>query len=421
MNIKKLTCTVGVMLTLVTLSLSCTNKDTGMLPEQAFVKPDIELGDGDVEEDPELHIARIFTQGQEGYHSYRIPCLARATNGNLIAFVEGRKNSSLDYGDIDLIYKMSYDNGQTWSDIKFVVEEGAHTWGNPTSVTDEETGRIWLFFNWNSDHHAQSGHEGPGFLPIVNWGERRVLATYSDDHGETWASPIDYTEALLPADQVWDAMGPGIGIQVQHGPTKGRLIIPAHNRNIYSDDHGETWQYKMVPTGTGEAAIVELSQGLLLRNDRPSVANWNRSRTRYISRGSIEGGFANFVGDPNLPDPVSQASILRYSWSPSRIVFLNAANNAGTGMSNRCGMTVRISYDEGETWQEQRALYPDLSRLETCEQGFGGYSSLIKTMDDRIGALVEHNPNPTAGAAINRKHSIDFHRFNLSWVKVGDN
>jgi len=397
----------------------CGKHGTGMTDEAPFQRPEMETEVPDDESEiPSLEVIRIFEEGKDGYHSYRIPCLARAANGNLIAFAEGRKYTSLDYGDIDLVYKLSTDGGLTWSDLKTVIDEGEGTWGNPTALTDRETGRIWLFLSWNDDNHAQAGgsFDGKTYDPIDAWGQRRVFAIHSDDHGESWTTPQDLTETLLPPHFTWDAMGPGIGIQVEHGPASGRLIIPAQGRNIYSDDHGNTWQYELVPSNTGEATIVELSNGLLMRNDRPVASAWEGNHARFVSMGSIESGFSPFRAEKNLPDSRCQASILRYSWVPSRILFLNPANDGGSGMPFRCRMTVRLSYDDGATWTESRRLYPDLTAEEACEQGYGGYSSMIATGDGYIGALVEHNSDPMAGAALNRRHSIDFHKFNLAWI-----
>ncbi|MEC3878984.1 sialidase family protein [Parapedobacter sp. 10938] len=404
-------------------SLGCDKPGTGLTEAPAFVRPEVEneAPQGELEE-PEMGVVRIFQEGADGYHSYRIPCLARGVNGNLIAFAEGRKHTSLDYGDIDLVYKRSTDNGATWSDLHILLDEGEGTWGNPTAVTDHETERIWLFLSWNDGSHAQVGgaFDGKTYDRVDTWGQRRVFTTFSDDHGETWSAPVDLTETLVPPDFTWDAMGPGIGIQVEHGPASGRLIIPAQERNIYSDDHGETWQYQQVPPNTGETAIVELRNGLLMRNDRGVTSEWESNRTRFVAVGSIESGFSPFRADSGLPDSRCQASILRYSWEPSRILFLNPANNEGSGMPYRCQMTVRISLDEGATWTTSRRLYPGLTTAETCEQGYGGYSSMMTTADNYIGALVEHNSNPLAGAAMDRRHSIDFHRFTLAWIMDGE-
>ena len=47
----------------------------------------------------------IFVSGQEGYHTYRIPSLIVTGKGTLLAFCEGRKSSSGDSGDIDLLLR----------------------------------------------------------------------------------------------------------------------------------------------------------------------------------------------------------------------------------------------------------------------------------------------------------------------------
>ncbi len=398
--------------------LSCTDKDTGLTSVLKFEKtpfiPD--------EEDNKIikENVRIFEQGKDGYHSYRIPSIVTAPNGDLIALAEGRKMSSLDYGDIDLVAKTSSDKGKTWSALRILVHEGEGTWGNPTIVTDFEKNKIWIFLSWNSDKHSQHGGTfNEKYYPEVSqWGDRRVYSMFSDDNGTTWSNPVDRTEDLVPKDFVWDAVGPGSGIQIENGHTKGRLIIPAGERNIYSDDHGVTWKYQRIPKNTFEGSIVELSSGLLLRNDRAVTNIWNKGKTRYTSRGSIEGGFSNFISDPNLIDPRCQGSILRQSFYPNLMVFLNSANNEGDSMKDRCNMTIRLSNDDGKSWFASKQLtYHQISQESLCRLGYGGYSSMTKINDVEIGILVEQVDNPSAGSAINRRHSIDYHHINLNWIK----
>ena len=55
----------------------------------------------------------VFKAGEDGYHTYRIPAIVRAKNGDLLAFAEGRKNGTDDHGDIDIVLKRSSDNGRT--------------------------------------------------------------------------------------------------------------------------------------------------------------------------------------------------------------------------------------------------------------------------------------------------------------------
>ncbi len=75
--------------------------------------------------------------------------------------------------------------------------------------------------------------------------------TSSCDDGRTWTTPRNITADVKPDDWGWYATGPGIGIQLQHGPHAGRLVIPCDHREkidgqnvmfshvFYSDDHGK--------------------------------------------------------------------------------------------------------------------------------------------------------------------------------------
>lgn len=94
-----------------------------------------------------------FVSGQSGYNTYRIPALVRSTNGTLLAFCEGRKNSGSDSGDIDIVLRRSTNNGATWLPMTLVQEEGGGasiTIGNPAPVVDETTGKIHLLFCRNN-------------------------------------------------------------------------------------------------------------------------------------------------------------------------------------------------------------------------------------------------------------------------------
>src|SRR5687768_3537968 len=93
---------------------------------------------------PAVEQVDVYTSGQDGYHTYRIPAIIRAVNGTLLAFAEGRKSGGGDAGDIDLLLKRSTDNGRTWSQIQVVWDDGTNTCGNPCPVVDASTGTVWL-------------------------------------------------------------------------------------------------------------------------------------------------------------------------------------------------------------------------------------------------------------------------------------
>lgn len=62
----------------------------------------------------------LFVAGQGGYHTYRIPALLVTKKGTVLAFCEGRKTSSKDSGDIDILLRRSTDGGKTWGPISLV-------------------------------------------------------------------------------------------------------------------------------------------------------------------------------------------------------------------------------------------------------------------------------------------------------------
>ena len=359
------------------------------------------------------HHLVLFAGGERSldgvkYQSFRIPSLVRTPNGALVAFAEGRVHSSVDYGDIDLVYKRSSDGGRTWSALRSVVRSGTGTWGNPTAVVDDRTGWIWLFMSWNPPDKSLTG-EGRT-KRITRWGDRRVYLASSGDSGLTWTAPRNLTRTLVPRGYTWDAVGPGVGIQTRSGPKPGRLVVPALGRNIYSDNHGRSWKYQRIPRGTSEGAIVEMQDGTLVRNDRGVSPTWRRAPRRWVSRGSIEEGFSRFQPDYTLVDARVQGSILRFPGGRSRILFLNPAST-----TQRCRMRIRISYDDGHTWPIGRALHDGPDAPSSCEQDKGGYSSLTAISPTKIGALVEINDKSRAL----QRRSIEFHAVNLGWLLQG--
>ena len=98
---------------------------------------------------PGVEQSSIFVSGQGGYHTYRIPALMVTRSGTLLAFCEGRKHSSSDTGDIDLLLRRSVDGGKTWGKTQVVWDDGPNTCGNPCPVLDARTGAIRLLLTHN--------------------------------------------------------------------------------------------------------------------------------------------------------------------------------------------------------------------------------------------------------------------------------
>lgn len=66
----------------------------------------------------------LWTAGQGGYHTDRIPALLVTAKSSVLAFCEGRKSGAGDPGDVELVMKRSPDGGRSWSPHAIVHEEG---------------------------------------------------------------------------------------------------------------------------------------------------------------------------------------------------------------------------------------------------------------------------------------------------------
>jgi len=64
-----------------------------------------------------------FTSHTEGYACFKIPTLLKTQKGTLIVFAEARTPGCDDFDRTDLVYKRSYDNGKTWSNVTKLINE----------------------------------------------------------------------------------------------------------------------------------------------------------------------------------------------------------------------------------------------------------------------------------------------------------
>ncbi len=325
----------------------------------------------------------LWTSGEGGYHTYRIPALAVTKPGTILAFCEGRKDGRGDAGKIDVLLKRSTDGGNSWSEQQVVWHDRNNTCGNPSPVVDQSTGTIWLLMTWNRGEDRE-----PLIIEGLSKDTRRVFVMCSTDDGRTWSAPQDITRETKPTNWTWYATGPGAGIQLENGPHAGRMLIPCDHieagtrRNfshvIYSDDHGQTWHLGgSSPRDTAnECQVVELAGGRLMLNMRNAAGTGRHRQVAF----SADGGetWTDQHPDPGLPEPICQASVRRYSRPgtnrKSILLFSNPASE-----TRRVSLTLRASYDQGQTWTRQRLLH----------DGPGAYSDLAVLLNGQIACLYE--------------------------------
>ncbi|MBE0654806.1 MAG: exo-alpha-sialidase [Bacteroidales bacterium] len=322
----------------------------------------------------------LFESGTDGYHTFRIPAIVTTKKGTLLAFAEGRRNSTSDTGDIDLVLKRSEDDGKTWSDLTVIRSDRGNVCGNPAPVVDHTTGKIFLLSTWN----LGTDHE-PDIIDNTSEDTRRVFVLSSSDDGKTWSKPKEITGAVKKSDWTWYATGPCHGIQVENGRYRGRMVIPCDHIElgtkkyfshiIYSDNHGKSWKLggSTLQDQVNECTVVELTNGRLMLNMR----NYDRAeKSRKVSL-SNDGGetWSSIFSDKTLIEPICQASLLRYSSDGTiKLLFLNPAHEV-----ERKNMTIRVSEDDGSTWSGKKVLFA----------GPSAYSDMTVLPNGNIGCLYE--------------------------------
>ncbi|MEO2046196.1 MAG: sialidase family protein [Pirellulales bacterium] len=334
--------------------------------------------------------ADVFVSGADGYAGYRIPAIEVTANGTLVAFAEARKHNLADPGfgkqDIDLVYKTSSDGGKSWSNM-ILMEDPGEFWSaaNPCTLVDRERARVWVFYI-RSEPKRSSATSRPQTRDMMNF------ARYSDDNAQTWSDPIDLTEVARDMnDPNWrvSVPGPGGGIQTRSGvlmvPIWGSTVDrgPDLNMTIFSNDHGQTWkrgQWAPLPHGGDENQLVELANGTILMDTRQNKQNQGH---RWLSVSSDNGKTWDKTRHGTRVSPVACA-IERYSLAGDK--QHGASNNqqnrilwTGPKGPGRKHLIMRISYDEGKTFTDER----------TIATGPAAYSDLSILKDGAVGVLWE--------------------------------
>jgi Neuraminidase (sialidase) len=320
----------------------------------------------------------VFISGRDNHHTYRIPSLICAKNGTLLAFGEGRKNGIQDGVPTDLVMKRSRDRGRTWQSLQILIPTAhGEAYMNPVPVLDGTSGDLFLLVNLYPQPYKD--------LPAD------ILLIKSTDDGATWSNPVNITLGTQRHE-----LGPGSGIQLH----SGRLVVAVYEGIIFSDDHGKTWhEGGRAGGGINETQVVQLANGSLLLNRRATP-------NRLVMMSKDEGlAWSKPVDDPASAgtDANCQASFLRYTlrgqgYTRDRILFANPA------VKDRLNLTVRMSYDEGETWPVTKLV----------KRGAGAYSSMTILADGSVGLLYE--TGDYHGTFLDRYARIVFVRFNLEWL-----
>jgi len=308
------------------------------------------------------------TSMNDSVSCYRIPALVTAPNGDLIAAIDERVPSCNDLrgsDDINIVIRRSNNNGKTWGPIEMIMDFPlGKSASDPSLIVDEITNEIFLFYNFMNLDTEKDVY----YLNVMK----------SSDNGKTWSKPEDITTQIAKPEWHKDFkfITSGRGIQTSTGKLLHCMANLNSGMHVFgSDDHGKTWFLIDTPIAPAdESKIIELIDGSWMINARA-----NKKGLRYVHTSSDEGKTWNTKADATLIDPGCNASIIRYTsvkdgFDKNRLLFSNAK-----AVKGRTNLTVRISYDEGETWTKGKTIY----------EGPSAYSSMAILENGDIGVFFE--------------------------------
>eukprot|EP00118_Oscarella_pearsei_P005960 m.27327 g.27327 ORF g.27327 m.27327 type:complete len:372 (+) comp29923_c0_seq2:108-1223(+) len=347
-------------------------------------------------------IIELFTPGED-YPCYRQPVLVTAKDGTVLAFAEGRNNTSC-AGKRDgypkyILLKRSSNFGGAWHPMQLLWQ------GDPdyyVALHDSSKDVFWLFVQEDS----------------------KVLLFNSSDKGLNWSKP----ESLI-IDSDFPVFKPAVGhgIQIDSalcGPHKvncpqDRLVVPFvcqdkangitagmyHSCILFSDNGGMHWHLGgYAQLGSRECVLVqtfnESGNATLYVNER------NVSPTpghRLISY-SYDGGesLENMGTDNALVEPVTAdwtgivASLCRFDESGKRRIVYTSPLDP----NKRAVMGIRISSDEGHSWTHAKIIDP----------GLAAYSDTQRLNSTTVAVLYEHGKESFAD-------SIGFLTVGINWLE----
>ena len=344
------------------------------------------------------------------YHDFdgfgvHLPGLIVTTQGTAIAVCQKRHGSMGDGGNqVDILMSRSEDGGNTWQRQEVIFEEaGAYTYLGPI-FEDCTMGAVFVaFWKMPADilddlgYFSEYAKRGGGFYLLK-----------STDQGRSWSNP--FYVSPKPNVEGWVGWPNNCvhGIQLAFGPRKGRLVIPAflykegepgqvpgvRGGLLYSDDGGQSWNAgAALPEGSDEVSLVETAAGgIYVSYRKNTLATGKRHFARSIDYGET---FSEHGQHEEVPDANLHAGLIRYRGGEEVGDDILLFSNPSPAKD----MTIRMSRDEGRSWDISRRVERALSR----------YSDLAVTTDGTILCLYTNG-------VVRDREKISVARFNLEWL-----
>ena len=383
----------------------------------------------------------LFKSG--GRSHYRIPSIVATNDGTIFAFCNDRKDSVIDHAkEVALVYARKKNN-QPWEPEQTL--SGIPDWacGIGSAIYDPDTDVVFVsgsrnpvarneFGTFTDEEIAAMEAEAEEKARALGISRGEILFE-SADGGDSWQdAPIQIkTRKFTTTDgrtlEIGGSChGSAHGIQLKHGPHKGRLLWPSriftnrytnwaeailacYNNSLYSDDHGKTWHASApVQQGTGEGTLIEDENGVIHYNSR----GMHCDQKRYLAT-SYDCGetYQDFRTDDFLIEEKEigcNAAFFRVEKEdlpglPQGVSSITLFSNPRDEIREK--MSICYSFDNGKTWAGVKQVW---------EKG-AAYSSLA--YDKKSGhffLLYERGPNGQAFHPYD--DGISIAEFDLEWL-----
>ncbi len=364
---------------------------------------------------------------------YRIPALATANDGTLIAVADYRHSGTdigvTDKGRIDLHYRLSHDNGNTWSDIMPLIEgKGDKSpdfmnvgFGDPCIVADRESSRV-LVLSCAGNVSFQNG---------TRHNHQNIARFYSVDCGKTWSAPEDIAESIYsqfdkstygPVRSMFVASGRIMQSRMTKVGEYYRLYCAVLVRDkytnhmnyvLFSDDFGMSWKVlgninePAVYKTADEPKVEELPNGTILISSRYNNGRYyNLFTYTDVNSGTGTWGTAAFSGATNNGVESKENS------TNGEVMLIPVTRIADNEPMHILLQSVPLGPNRknvGIYYKELADEFEDYISSDDVAQGWDGvvqvtklnsaYSTMTWQRDNRLGFLYEEETHGTSNLA----------------------
>ena len=364
---------------------------------------------------------------------YRIPALAVTKEGTLIAVADYRHSGTdigvTDKGRIDLHYRLSYDNGNTWSEVMPLIEgQGADSpdfmnvgFGDPCIVADRESNRVLLLScagNVSFQNGTRNNHQN-------------IARFYSEDGGKTWSEPQDIAESIYsqfdsstygPVRSMFVASGRIMQSRTVKVGDYFRLYCAVLVRDryakhmnyvLFSDDFGSSWKVlgdintPAVYSTADEPKVEELPNGTILISSRytggryynmftysnvvEGTGVWDKVAFSGASNGGVE------AKDNSTNGEVMLIPVTRIADNRAMYILLQSVP-LGPNRAN-VGIYYKELNDEFEDYLTPQMIASDWDGVKQVTTLNSAYSTMAWQKDNRLGFLYEEETHGTSNLA----------------------